>query len=96
MNTQLQWDDLDDADMNSVWEADSAYHDEGVPFRYRLCPKLEYNKIRWCDHSPGELVGMRSRRSWDSLKEAKKELQSDHDKSLEFLRLAAQTEGERP
>jgi len=85
MITQLQWDDLDDADMNSVWEADSVYHDEGVPFRYRLCPKLECNKVRWYDHSPGELVGMRSRRSWDCLKEAKAELQADHDRNVAFL-----------
>ena len=69
----LTWtEDTDDHD-NTTHEATSHYHDEGVPFTYRIEPFLVENRVVWSlDKTDAELMPTRERTCFlDTVDEAK-------------------------
>jgi len=77
----LEWtEDFDDGD-NSIWEAMSPYHDDGSFFKWRLCQRLEDNRIIWYSNHDKELGGTGD--YWVTLQEAKDATQNSHDHILE-------------
>lgn len=76
----LNWYESCDALDNTMWEAPGPYTDElGSPeFLFRLCPALIADAVVWQDHSDQELsTPLRRGRTWDTLEEAKAELEKE-------------------
>lgn len=55
-NDLLLWEQLTDDDDNSYWEANSPYHIDGVPIKFRLCQKLIDNKVKWIEAHDSEIT----------------------------------------
>lgn len=69
---ELNWfASFDDHD-NTMWEANSLFHNDGDPIRFRLKQALRDNNIWWVDASDGEI---RTDEEWPSLEEAKADMQ---------------------
>lgn len=76
---ELQWqEDFDDMD-NSVWEAQSAFHDgDGNHFKFRIRQKLQDNKHFFWDDSDSEVNGG-DYQDWYTLESAKEDMQEAND-----------------
>ncbi len=77
----LEWTSGLDEDDNTTWQASSAYHDDGVPFRFRLRQTIRNDRIEWESVSEyecgGELDG-----PWRTIEEAKKSCEDANDTIL--------------
>lgn len=69
--------EIDDMD-NSIWEADSPYHDDGTPFLWRLQPRISVNKIEWYECHDFELMDMNDIGGWPTIEEAKAAIAVKH------------------
>lgn len=63
---------------NSTWEADSPYEDDGVPFRWRLKPRIGDNQIEWYECHDLELMDMAKIGGWPTLEEATASVAEKH------------------
>lgn len=77
----LDWYEEFDLDGNSIWSARSCY-EEGMEYRVR--PRLRLNKVEWVEDSDMELVcDIEDPKIWDSLQDAKSEIQKWHDEAIQ-------------
>lgn len=77
---KLDWTEDYDNDDNSIYEADSPYHDDGISFKFRIKQRLVNNRIEFYDASDAEcsLGG----ESWPTLKKAKAAMEKAYDTIL--------------
>ena len=74
--SKLEWEeDTDDQD-NTIWYAASLYHDDGVTFWFRICQRLEDNRIVYYDNSTSEIA---TDGCWLTLQDAQEAMQSYND-----------------
>lgn len=76
-----------DEDGNTIWEAASPYNDEGTPFYYRIRQRLYNDKIEYYEDSDDILVNDDSDGAWDSLDEAKDQMQKEANVSVKEFRV---------
>lgn len=69
----LTWNEEKDDWDNSIWIADSLYHDEGSHFKFRIVQVIRDNRIEWQDASDSEL-GIDGE-TWPTLEQAKAAMQ---------------------
>lgn len=81
---ELDWTiDYDDND-NDIWEAISPYAwEEDGPMVFRIKQRLVNNKIEFYEASDAELIYDDVSREWDSLEQAKADMQQDADDIVE-------------
>jgi hypothetical protein len=78
----IKWTEDFDDEGNSVWEGDSPYHDDGVPFAWRIRQRLVNNLVEWYDDSTAELRDPFERNWWTTLKAAKEYFEVAHTSIL--------------
>ena len=52
----MTWNHEHDKHDNTVWVLDSPVHDDGDPFKFRLRPQLQDDRVVWIDDSDRELT----------------------------------------
>lgn len=88
MNNKPSWVESFDFDDNSMWIASSPYTDSdgGSEFEWRLKQRLVKNKIEWYEDSDVELMADPDNpRTWESLKEAKIDIERGHTEIIEDI-----------
>lgn len=79
MTNLVQWvEEFDDFD-NSIWEAPSPFHDDGVHFHWRIKQRLSGNRIEWYASHDSELGGDCNGITWPTIEAAKAAVQEAHD-----------------
>ncbi len=79
MSNQVRWDEDYDNNDNSYWIAPSPFHDDGVPFEWRLKQRLVGNKIEWYAAHDSELGGDCNGITWPTIEAAKAAVQDAHN-----------------
>ena len=90
MIDKLIWHEEYDENDNTIWEAAAPYADEcGSPFYFRIKQKLEDNKRIFYDASDEDIRGD-YRRDWESIDEAKTDLEKDNESIIKSIRYEAE------
>ncbi len=90
------WSETWDYEDNSMWEANSPYHDDGDAMVWRLKQRLVKNKIEWYEEHDADLMAdPQNARTWKTLKAAKSAIAKDYAEIIEVEKLKAQNDKKR-
>lgn len=77
-DTTLHWERLYDDNDNSYYEANSPYHDDEVPFKWRLRQRIRDDCIEWYEDHDAELLGDTPPRTWQHAGQGMYSIEDSH------------------